>query len=484
MLFSNIKWLTKAIKEWPTLSTEDCEKYKLLVDRLVSDVSAAAPNSSAPNSYSWHWGHTKVRRFLGKVTGEDMFVTRCCDRVLPSVATSDLAEDICTSCEDSYSTCAGCDDNCYTDDMSTFASNQYCESCYHDHFGSCYDCGDVFSREDLLYNENGEEYCSSCDPGEGEEEEEEEAQSINFPRRAGSDVRVREYSADVCRVYPGPWLSAPGEATDVRGNKRSKTPTLWLGFELEVVSRVEPSPAPRRPYDQRVTEMCVALGHRGILKQDGSIPGEGFEIVSLPGTIQYHQTQWGDEFFQPLLENCRGWGVTGVGMHVHLARAALTHLQIGRLTFFVNDETNRPFIEKIAGRSATRYSTIQKKKITSVRRSDYDTRGGRGLSYGMHDSDEGRYQAVNLIKKDTVEIRIFQSNVSQIGFLKNIEFCDGAANFCRTASNTQLDKAHFLAWMDAHRGTYPNFTKWAVREGLLTARHTAQPGKAEVAIAA
>ena len=169
-------------------------------------------------------------------------------------------------------------------------------------------------------------------------------------------------------------------------------------------------------------------------------------------------------------------------MHVHMSRAALSHLQIGRLAQFFTDDPNVPFIEKVAGRGSGTYNQIKKKKITDVKRGRYGSgRDATGLAYG-HDND--RRQCVNLTKEGIVEIRIFQSNVSKVGFLKNIEFCDAVANFCRTASNTQLNRENFLKWMGEHRGVYPNFVQWAVREGLMTTRHHAAPGVEAPAVAA
>jgi len=107
--------------------------------------------------------------------------------------------------------------------------------------------------------------------------------------------------------------------------------------------------------------------------------------------------------------------------------------------------------------------------------------GAQGLTYG---DNNDRYQAVNLNKADTIEVRIFRSNVSQIGFLKNLEFCDALAAFCRIASNVQLRPDHFLAFIDRNRGAYPNFTRWAVREGLMTTRHVIKPGDEEALLIA
>lgn len=468
MKLSDIRWLIRAQRRLVRgTSTVDTRKHaNLLIAFMLEQDGALAKRAKT------------AAQWLEERSGVEMVFCDDCGRPWPSGCTSTYCErQICSRClDEDYFYCDRCGELESTDNAHSIGGVSYCEGCYDSATGTCYGCEETFHRRDLSYDEDDrEDFCSGC------------------ARGSSSDGRIHDYSTDVTEVFRGPWLSAPGEATDEHGNKRSKTPTLWMGFELEVVVR---NPSERdllgKPiksqtnFKDRVTTMLASVGLRAILKNDGSIEGAGFEIVSLPGTLLYHQTQWGDGFFKPLVENCRGWAEKSCGMHVHLSRAALTHLQVGRLAAFITDERNTSFIEKVAGRASTGYSQIKEKKITDVKmpRRGHRTyaQGANGLSYGR--GEEDRRQAVNLMKKGTVEIRIFQSNVSQVGFLKNLEFCDAAANFCRTASNEALTQERFLVWMHDRRGLYPNFTKWAVREGLMLLRHRPKPGSAELSTAA
>ncbi len=487
MKLSDIRWLVKAVQRYSHSRAVDGEKYRRLYQQLVTDIGRAdaarrGHDYNPASSVGWSKAYTALIKLSGVEEGT---VCGDCHVSYPYVdgtdGTDDIhfqieshSENICVTCQANYSFCQSCEEWEHQRSIRSFHGDVMCSSCYEDQIVQCDDCSHEMHRDDAD-RYDGEYYCSDCYQSHSDEEEDEDVEGdygrVQAPTGERVEARVWGYSADVTEVFTKPWLGAPGEATDKKGNGRSKTPTLWMGFELEVRARTQTAAA----LQEAVKAVCAAAQNRAILKEDSSIGGRGFEIVSLPGTLNFHQTQWGEEFWKALTEHTSGWGHDSCGMHVHISRAALTHLQLGRMVTFLSSK-NRAFIEKIAGRGEVTYCRVLDKKITDVRRQGADTRNAVNVGYGYDDA--GKYQAINLGKAATAEIRIFRSNVSRYGFLKNVEFCDALANFCRVAGNNDLNRDAFLSWMSEHRGTYPFFIKWATREGLMTTRHVADP-KAE-----
>ncbi len=472
---------------------------------LNDDVETLFRKSAHPQDAVLSW--------LTKLTGIDLFLCDCCECWRDRDRSHRMADaQVCDPCHDDHSVCDDCEALVQDDDSHSVCNGNrhVCESCSGE-YRSCCTC-DYEGHSENMHRVDDEWYCEDHVPSEDDEED--------------SDGVLDSETNVIDELHNVPWLTIRGENTDQHGNGKSARPTLWLGFELEVVSR--------RGRWEAVRAVREALDRRGIVKNDGSLPDEGFEIVSLPATLAYHQTGWGDSFFATLARHAHGWDEKSCGMHVHMARDALTPLQIARLQVFVNGDgqkiDNRDFIEKVAGRGSTEYCKHFNKRLTDcapvierhepIRPIDHDdcecascliqreayaraldaSRGSEALRHHfrqMRKANDGklsrvcrdrrnteRYQAINLQNDATIEWRIFQSNVSRLGFLKNLEFCHAAAKFCSDAGNTGLHTHNFLGWIDRHRGEYPNFIRWAVRENVMARRHADAPGATQPAIAA
>jgi hypothetical protein len=457
----------------------------------------------------------QVIAWLGEITRIDLFVCVDCDCWRDRDKSNTTGDDlICQFCRENYSTCEDCDSLTRDEDgRSVNGGDRWCCDGCTEHYRACEQCGHEGHHDDM-YRYDHEWYCEDHVPSDDDDGEDSDG--------------VHNAEINVLEMLPSrTWLAAPGENTDRHGNGKSKAPTLWMGFELEVI--------PHSYRSEAVYAVTQALDGRGILKNDGSLSDDGFEIVSLPATLAYHQTGWGEAFFATLAENVRGWSEKSCGMHVHMARDALTPLQIARMQVFVNGDgkgvNNRPFIEKVAGRGATDYCRDFKKQLTDcapvidrhvpiapvnyedgcdcpscqIQREAYQRalEASRGSDVLMHQlrrirrecdgplsrvckdrRNTERYQAINLQNDRTIEFRIFQSNVAQLGFLKNLEFCHACAKFCADAGNTELHTANFLDWLDRRRGEYPNLVRWAVRENVIARRHADAPGATAPSIAA
>lgn len=189
------------------------------------------------------------------------------------------------------------------------------------------------------------------------------------------------------------------------------------------------------------------LGDHVYLKNDGSI-GRGFEIVTHPHSLAEHTELW-NRWSPP--SGMTSYQSGQCGIHVHIARSGLTHLQIGKMLVFLNDEKNQPFMAVIAQRTSRQWAKVSKKKISDVCRYPAD-----------------RYQALNLCNHSTIEVRIFRGNTRKERILKAVEFCAAMRFWVKTASCQSLTSASFIKFVSEDKRTYPNLWAYMIEKNLAT----------------
>lgn len=296
---------------------------------------------------------------------------------------------------------------------------------------SCIDC-------DFRWSDRCEVYvlCENWDPSIHEYYDDDDDDDDD-------DSEVRGYGANALDYLK--FRALPTEKTNDR--------TLFLGIELEVERR--------RRCPEDITNITLDQLGRDyvILKEDGSL-SNGFEIVTAPSTLDFHLHAW-DKFFEPntgAWKHLKGFTTNTAGMHVHMSRAAFTPLVLSKMLVFYNSANNRNFIERIAGRGMESLSRWAKLKpnidLKVCKNPDYD-----------------RYSACNLSTKDekTVEIRIFRSNVSRLGFFKNLEFVAAAYYFADSASMKDLGYKDFLKWLQRPHNLchFTNLATWLAQNGII-----------------
>ena len=237
----------------------------------------------------------------------------------------------------------------------------------------------------------------------------------------------------------------------------------YSGIEIEMEAK---SSCP----DDLPTQICNVFGHHEycMFKGDGSL-SHGFEMVTAPCTLEYHREQIDKLFDSQVLQDdegvsyVKGWHTDTAGMHIHLDRRMLTPIQLGKLLVFINNDWNRPFIEKIAGRSetfkedsnTTSYAVMREKKITDGGQRNYN-----------------KYEAVNVAHSNTIELRIFRSNLTKDGILRALEFSYALVDFLKQNTMRELDQHYkeFLKWFNTaeNRSSYPYFYGWLVRKRYLS----------------
>ena len=74
-------------------------------------------------------------------------------------------------------------------------------------------------------------------------------------------------------------------------------------------------------------------------------------------------------------------------------------------------------------------------------------------------SRNDRYEAVNLVNRDTIEFRIFKGTLSRPHLFKAIEFCDSVIQFCMTAQNSIIycrDWKNYVDYVGLRSKDYPH----------------------------
>ena len=221
-----------------------------------------------------------------------------------------------------------------------------------------------------------------------------------------------------------------------RKDSKKFTPML-LGVELEVERRGDAE-------ESIAQKIADSVSGWAILKHDGSLEN-GFEIVSAPCTFDYHK--WGQKGKvitdspwhhllknRNLMKNLKSYSTDTCGVHIHLSRAALTPLQIGKMTVFLNSDDNYEFLSRIVGRGSTFYAQRENNmKITDP-------------IHPINICD--RRVWFNLTKRNTVELRMFRGNTKYEGMMRYIEFAQSLYEFTKFSSMRHLHIKSYFKWLE------------------------------------
>jgi hypothetical protein len=231
----------------------------------------------------------------------------------------------------------------------------------------------------------------------------------------------------------------------------------YFGIELELASKdVYENAKSNHDYNDDIEDEIqesadkISFPFEGwsIFKFDGSVLG-GFEIVSYPLEFSETKKRYNEGLFKLLDDNLFiSYTHQCAGMHVHVSKSGLTPLQISKAVKLIYNPDNRAFIKKIAQREEKQYAEFSTPK-----------------SFGFVKRAHNKYDAVNLINKETVEFRLFRGTLSHSAFHKNIEFCDALLNFCHSCVTGVKESSNWFSFMDyvrRNKKIYPNLWSYCV----------------------
>ena len=328
----------------------------------------------------------------------------------------DLAEDILSHYE--VEDCHDCGHTDFRDDMQTAYEGDYiiCQDCCDDNY-SWSDYRDTYIHYEDAEEESGEQDSNGI---------------YDYCHRVEDDLGFQRL---------------PHE-------KHSKD-LIYYGIELEVERRKNcPTDIPYHITDHVLAGYAQA-------KSDGSLEN-GFEITTAPMTFGMQKQAW-EKFFKDkmCMDYLKGWSTDTAGLHIHISRSALKPSEIGKILVFINATDNNEFVNEIAGRSSDQWAKKSPKKITDIR------------------THSDKYEAVNNSHSQTVELRIFRSNVSKHGFYRVLEFTDALVQFTKNytgLSGISLHYKTFLRFMSQQeiKAQYPNLSAWLIRKGYINGKPSRQ----------
>ena len=350
-------------------------------------------------------------------------------------------------CSDCIQVCEYCE-TIYTssDDWYNVDDQSWCESCWSDNSFTC-------SRCDYTYNSHRDggtsignrgdywcedcvsshaTYCDECDeyyPDSGGE----------CSCSASASGKIHQYSYKPNPVFHG-------------GNDNN----LYMGFELEMSFGDDPV---RDDYNTAVSDV-LELEQADIcyLKQDGSIEGWGYELVSHPHTLSAYEqaTDLWNYIEACRKRGARSWDTTSCGLHVHVSRSAFksgahTHRFLSLIY------RNPREMMKLAGRKNSRFA-----RFDDVYKPDEWGVPQFNLRDKVHGgSMTERYSAVNTNNDYTLELRFFRGNMKREGIMTALELCHASVEYTRNMSVSDvklgmLKWEWFADWVATNNSIYPN----------------------------
>ena len=341
-----------------------------------------------------------------------------------------------------------CDCGHYEDSNETHdvRNDTWCDSCFDDDAVFCEDENEYWPRDDCYYSESRDAYYSYDRDGDDDNEDDEDEDDRNQP--------IMSYSTNVLHVLDYP-----------SGITSSHFGEFTMGIELEMTSGDHDSNEAAELVRSRLgSDYCI-------IKSDGSLPSNGFEVVTSPQGLAKHIEKFKAWEIDPAY---RAWNTGKCGTHVHIDSRGFTQLTLGKFLMFINSAGNVDFIRKIAGRhpsvddQARSYCAAEHQSILinpktavkgksgeryrMVNMCNLGSREAKRLGLSMDNSYNGKY--------NTVELRIFRASLKKERLLAQIEFTHASVMFCRVASWRDLNGTSFVKWLKTVAGQYPALVKW------------------------
>jgi len=359
-----------------------------------------------------------------------------------SFNTSDGAGWVCSDCVRLCEYCESVGTN--NDDWYSVGHEHWCEGCWDSHSFTCNRCdycvnsnrdggtsvGDEYWCEDCV--SNNATYCDECD---------------EYYRDSGGECSCSESANGKIHQYsykPNPVFHG--------GNDNN----LYMGFELEMSFGDNPD---RGDYNTAISDV-LELEQADVcyLKQDGSISGWGYELVTHPHTLTAYEqaTDLWNYIEACRKRGARSWDTDSCGLHVHVSRSAFksgahTHRFLSLIY------RNPREMMKLAGRKNSRFA-----RFDDVYKPDE-----WGIpQFNLRDKVHGagfseRYSAVNTNNDYTLELRFFRGNMKREGIMSALELSHASVEYTRNMSVSDvklgmLKWEWFADWVATNNGLYPN----------------------------
>lgn len=278
-----------------------------------------------------------------------------------------------------------------------------CQSCRDELYTTCDVCGSPVAWESAHYEDD--------DP-----EEDAPLCWVCYNRRQANN-QIHEYS-----YKPAPIFYGEGER--------------YFGVELELDHGGEDS-----------GNACAIMGRANLdreliyCKHDGSLDS-GFEIVTHPMTLNFHQSSmpWPEVLEEAVALGYRSHQARTCGLHVHVNRTAFgdteiqQELAIARVLYLVEK-----FWDELLKFSRRTQSQLDR----WAARYGYKEHPMQILDRAKERYGRGRYFAVNLLNRNTIEFRLFRGTLKYNTLIATLQLVN---KICEVAVNLSDEPLKALAW--------------------------------------
>ena len=349
-----------------------------------------------------------------------------------------LSEDDCDAVEElldsHFTTCEDCGEwEARGEFIETYNDGEVCRRCseYNYEYSEYYDSYVHTESSRSAIDRDGDRITIHCDDEDFEWNEDEDC----YVHNEYSGRIIGSYHSSKGNFCPieSPWTRANSfyisKIVDI--NNPPPRYSRYFGVELEV----EVKHGDRL---DRATALNDAL-NKGIIgkscffENDGSL-SNGFEIITQPMGLDTHAKFWEWVKDANLSRGLLSHNTSTCGLHVHVTRYGLTRLQISKMVAFINHPDNRPLLEALARRYGSNYATYS---------------SGKRIGNALRDSN-GRYEALNLEPRKTIEFRMFKGTLKYESIMSAVEFANALVNFCSDQSGYgfKLDTKSFMQFIE------------------------------------
>ena len=355
----------------------------------------------------------------------DYFTCERCGKIIENchiVHIQDTEEDVCDDCaEENYYQCMECGEWYSGNRIITDSNNQHlCEDCYCDNYYTCTVCGEFVHQYDIYLDEATDDiYCEYC-----------------YNTEIQSRIINSYHSNDDWTIH-----YTENERYDYMSDK------LTLGLEIEVAGYTDFAEG----FMEQVDNDLIYL------ERDGSV--DGFEIITQPMTRKYATGLFEDKIvkgFEFLKEhNFKGHNAGGIHIHVRLPydnpNFMSCVLKLKKLLYNLS-----PCMQDLL-------LLITQRKSDNLKRWS-NNMYYRKLTLQNCTLQDCRYELLNMDSRtQTLEFRMFNSNLRTERIMKNIEVVLSLLDYVETYYTVNMYDKSLFTWLNyvkRNEEKYPNLVRF------------------------
>jgi len=311
---------------------------------------------------------------------------------------------VCLDCSLDYPVCDHCEQHITRNHVWANRNLCICRDC-SDEYEICEECGNIVQRDSIYWSDDDYPYCRDCYQQLG----------INL---------IHSYNFKPDPIFYG----------------HNSYPFRGYGVELEIDGGNMKGAAAK--------DLMAISDDHFYLKYDGSLSGNGIEIVTHPATLDYHSEYfpWNDLLNVAIRHGYRSHDTNTCGLHIHASRTlfgkdwVFQEFTIAKVMLLI-DFFWKQYIVPFSRRNYEKLEQWAKKPDTNIMLEDTEDQILEKVKCQKY---RGRYQAVNLENENTVEFRFFRGTLTRDTIIAAIQFLDVLINYAKRTELKHIYDKNFM----------------------------------------